>query len=57
MTEKQMERSVQHFESFYHCLECRQVFYLEETEEKVMGRCPTCGPGTKFKITESDGAF
>jgi DNA-directed RNA polymerase subunit RPC12/RpoP len=47
----------QHFESFYHCLECRQVFYLEETDEKVTERCPNCGPGTQFKITEADDAF
>lgn len=47
----------EHHESFYHCLECRQVFYLEETDDKVTERCPNCGPGTQFKITEADDAF
>lgn len=46
-----------HYESFYHCLECRQVFYLEETEDKIRERCPHCGPGTQFKITGADDAF
>lgn len=55
MTEK--SNNEEHFESFYHCLECRQVFYREETAPKVSGRCPNCGPGTQFKITEANDAF
>ena len=43
-------------ESFYHCLECRQVVYLEETDEKVQHRCPDCGPGTFHKIEDKTTA-
>lgn len=39
-----------HYESLYHCLECRQVYYLEETDDKVVETCDNCGPGTFFKI-------
>jgi len=48
---------VEHYESLYHCLECRLVFYFEETDQKITATCPICGPGTQFKITEADDAF
>lgn len=54
---EQQEPGVKHFESLYHCLECRQVFYYEETDNKITRRCPNCGPGTQFKITEANNAF
>lgn len=46
-----------HFESFYHCVECRQVFYFERTNDKITENCPNCGTATQFKITEVDDAF
>jgi len=41
----------EHYESFYHCNSCRAVYYLEQTDRKLMRTCKNCGPGTFFKIT------
>lgn len=43
------------YENFYHCVSCRRVVYLEETERKVLQSCPDCGPSTHFKIEITEG--
>lgn len=41
----------EHYESLYHCVNCRRVYYFEGTEDKITWRCEDCGPSTMFKIS------
>jgi len=45
----------EHYESLYHCNMCRGVYYLEETDHKLMYTCENCGPSTFFKIEGGNG--
>lgn len=42
------------YENFYHCVSCRGVVYLEETDQKVLHHCGSCGPAMHFKIEATE---